>query len=144
MNSKLGEKMNIWIVSLPIVGFLLVLGSWGVYLSSISSGKVPVWPIGSIITQCIGMLLGIGATVSAFRSGVAMHPLLWIPVFLSIGMGLAFLGLLSIRKTPIGDLKVQVGDSILAFETQTSEGQLFRMQDRLGQRTLLKFFRGGW
>ncbi len=69
--------------------------------------------------------------VSARRSTVA------------IAMGALFLWLLTQRKTPIGDIKLAVGDEILPFSVAGADGW-FDSESLYGQRTLLKFFRGSW
>jgi len=48
------------------------------------------------------------------------------------------------RKTPIGDIKVEVGDTLLPFTATNSDGEAFSSEALIGKRTLLKFFRGGW
>jgi len=45
-----------------------------------------------------------------------------IPAVFALKMGSFFLWLLSLRKTPIGDLKVKARDKILPFKTIISEG----------------------
>jgi len=67
-----------------------------------------------------------------------------VPAGFALLMGPMFLWLLTQRKTPIGNLKVAVGDKLLGFEAMTSEGVSFHSDELAGKRTLLKFFRGGW
>ena len=43
------------------------------------------------------------------------------------------------KNTPIGDIKVSVGDQILPFKTEN-----FNSKSLIGKRTLLKFYRGSW
>ena len=66
------------------------------------------------------------------------------PAAFALMMGLGLFYLFSIRKTPIGDLKVSLGDTLLPFEATTSEGVAFKSDELAGKRILLKFFRGGW
>ena len=124
-------------------GLLVVLGVWVAYFAKVPSGKVPIRPIGSILLQCVGMGLGVagllqGPLGGAVGVGVAAM------AGISLVMGGLFLWLLSQRKTPVGDLKVALGDKILGFSAQTADGTPFHSDALLGKRTLLKFFRGGW
>jgi hypothetical protein len=59
-------------------------------------------------------------------------------------MASTFFYLLSLRKTPVGDLKVKVGDSLLPFEATASDGTRFYTDSLAGKKTLFKFYRGGW
>jgi len=63
---------------------------------------------------------------------------------MAVLLGFGFFWLLAQRKTPIGKLRVKVGDTILPFKTATSEGAEFNTDELAGKRILLKFFRGGW
>ncbi len=124
-------------------GLLVVLGTWIAYFARVPSGKVPIRPIGSIVLQCLGMGLAVtgllqGPISGAVGVGVAAM------AGLTLLMGALFLWLLTQRKTPVGDLKVAVGDQILAFSAQSADGSTFQSGELLGKRTLLKFFRGGW
>ena len=132
-------------ICLSVGGFLLVAIAWVTYLGSIPKGKVPVWPTAAIVQQLLGVGLGVFALTLEMRSGEGIS--LWVinPLSLSVGMVLFFAYLLSIRKTPIGDITVAVGDAYKTFEAATSEGNPFRSEDAFaGKRILLKFFRGGW
>jgi cytochrome oxidase Cu insertion factor (SCO1/SenC/PrrC family) len=71
----------------------------------------------------------------------------WLLLVLSalgIMFGGLFLFVLSQRKTPIGDLRVSTGDSLLPFSATDSDGTPFHSDSLAGKRILLKFFRGGW
>ena len=130
---------------LAVGGLLLVLTAWVTYLASIPKGKVPIWPTGAIFLQVLGIGLGVYALIHDLRSGAGISLLVFSPVFLSVCMGLFFAYLLSIRKTPAGNLTVKVGDTFKPFEAATFEGNPFNSADAFaGKRILLKFFRGGW
>ena len=51
-------------------------------------------------------------------------------------MGTFFLWVVTQRKTPIGDLQLDVGDKLLPFEAGTSEGTRFTTAELAGKRTL--------
>ncbi len=136
--------MNTAAIGLSTAGLVVVMGTWVAYMATIPRGTVPARPVGSIILQALGIALAISAVIwcslGTGTSGVAV----FAPAAVALMMGLGFFWLLSIRKTPIGDLRVKTGDSLLPFEAATSDGQIFHTDDLAGKRTLLKFFRGGW
>lgn len=136
--------MNTLAIGSSVVGLVMVLTAWATYLATIPSGKVPARPIAGIILQLVGIVLAISAIVLGFRDGGSPGLAVIVPAVLAVMMGSAFFYLLSLRKTPIGDLKVKVGDTLLPFEVATSEGVVFNTDSLEGKRTLLKFFRGGW
>ncbi len=136
--------MNTVAVGMSVAGFVVVMGTWVAYLSKIPRGAVPVRPIGSIILQCVGIGLAVSAINWSYQVGGGFGVAVLAPAAFALMMGGAFLWLLTQRKTPIGDLKVEVGDKLLSFEATTSEGSGFHTDELAGKRTLLKFFRGGW
>jgi hypothetical protein len=131
-------------IALSAGGFLAVMVAWGTYLATIPSGRVPVRPVGWIILQLAGIAAAVSAVVWSIRSGGSPGLAVIVPAVLALMMGSTFFYLLSQRKTPIGDLKVKVGDKLLPFEATTSDGAGFHTDSLAGKRTLLKFFRGGW
>ncbi len=136
--------MNTAVIGMSTAAFVVVMGTWGVYLASIPRGTVPVRPVGSVFMQCIGIVLAVSAIFSSYQGSETSGAAVLVPAALALMMGLTFLWLLSQRKTPIGDLKVKVGDNLLSFESTTSEGIGFHSDELKGKRTLLKIFRGSW
>ena len=142
--------MNPVAIGLSVAGFMTALGTFGLYLSTIPRGKVPVRPIGTVLFQCVGLGLAISGVVvwslqgGGLSGGGLSVAAVVAPAALAVMMGLGFFYLLSTRKTPIGDLRVSVGDTLLPFESTTSEGMAFKTDELAGNRILLKFFRGGW
>ncbi|MCO4763479.1 MAG: hypothetical protein KC502_18320 [Myxococcales bacterium] len=131
------------IVTLSGASLLVVLATWIVYFAKVPSGNVPARPVGSILAQFAGIALAVAAVVVGQPSGAAAWGAM-VPAAFGLLMALVFLWLLTQRKTPIGDLKVAVGDTLLSFAATSSDGAAFHTDDLLGKRTLLKFFRGGW
>ena len=131
-------------IGMSAAAAVVVMGTWGKYLSTIVKGTVPARPVGSVILQLLGICLAVAALVWSFRDGGSPGAAVIAPGALALMMGSFFLWLLSQRKTPVGDLKVAVGDKLLSFESTTSYGALFNTDSLAGNRTLLKFFRGGW
>jgi hypothetical protein len=136
--------MNTLAVGMSTAGLVVVMGTWFAYLATIPRGTVPARPIGSIVLQCVGIGLAISAIVLSFLGGGTSGVAVFAPAAVALMMGLTFFYLLSLRKTPIGDLRVKVGDTLLSFEATTSESARFHTDQLAGKRILLKFFRGGW
>ena len=136
--------MNTTAIAASAAGFLAVMAAWGTYLATIPSGKVPARPVGSIILQLAGMVAAASAVVWSFRDGGSPGVAVVVPAVFALMMGSTFMYFLSLRKTPIGNLKVKVGEALLPFEATTSDGTRFRTDSLAGKRTILKFFRGGW
>ena len=129
---------------LALISFLLVMGTWIVYFATIPQSKVPVQPTGYAIVQTIGLIMSI--TTFFLLDGVPLASkiiILFLAIF-ALSMSAFFLWLLTQRKTPIGDLKVKVGDQLLPFTAVDSENTPFHTDQLMGKRTLVKFFRGGW
>jgi hypothetical protein len=136
--------MSILAVTGSAGGFLAVMIAWVSYLATIPSGKVPVRPIGTILLQLVGMALAISAIVLGIRESGSLGVAVIVPAVFAIMMASTFFYLLSLRKTPVGDLKVKVGDSLLPFEATASDGTRFYTDSLAGKKTLFKFYRGGW
>ena len=136
--------MNLVALGLSVAGFATVMGTWVVYLGGIPRGRVPVRPVGSVILQCMGIALAASAIVWGYLGSLSSGAAVIVPAVFALLLGPAFLWILTQRKTPIGELKVEVGDQLLAFGATTSEGAEFHSDELAGKRTLLKFFRGHW
>jgi len=126
-------------------GAIAVLGSWALYMGSVPSGRVPPRPVGHIIAQAVGMALAITGMAQVVTTPT-------LPIGLpsaalagpALTMGGLFLFLLTQRKTPLGKLRVAVGDPMLPFSATTRDGEAFHSDQLRGQRVLFKFFRGHW
>lgn len=136
--------MNAVAIALSVGAYVVVMATWVAYMAKVPSGRVPVWPMGSIIAQCTGIALAVSALVVGYEGSGSLGVTIVVPAGFALLMGPMFLWLLTQRKTPIGNLKVAVGDKLLGFEAMTSEGVSFHSDELAGKRTLLKFFRGGW
>ena len=129
---------------LALASLVVVMGALIQYFSTIPRGKVPVKPIALVTFLSIGMGLAVIAIVKSFSGSALSIVAVLIPSALVLLMASGIFWLLSQRKTPIGDLKVKLGDKLLSFDATTSEGVPFHADELAGKRTLLKFFRGGW
>ena len=131
-------------IILAVISLIIAIGSFATYLSTIPRGKVPVWPTGTFITLTISNIVALTAIFLNYKSGGVVGIIGIVVSIFALFMGGAFFWLFSQRKTPIGNLKVKVGDKLLGFSATTSEGSAFNSDSLKGKRTLLKFFRGGW
>ncbi|MFT5196053.1 MAG: hypothetical protein ACI85U_003078, partial [Candidatus Promineifilaceae bacterium] len=124
--------MNRIALGLSALSFLVVLATWVAYFSTVPKMKVPVNPIGSKVFQAVGLALGACAIVLSFQDINLFSLVVFIPAFLAIMFSLLFFWLLTQRKTPIGDLKVKVGDPLLPFTATTSGGVTFHSAELIG------------
>lgn len=136
--------MNAITFSLSISSLVVVMATWITYLRTIPIMKVPVKPTGMIVLHYVGIGVGTLAMILNFRDGELFSLIVFVPALFAVMMGIAFLVFYAQRKTPIGDLKVNVGDKLLPFSATTSEGTAFDSSELAGKRILLKFFRGAW
>lgn len=136
--------MNFSALFVSVLGLIISLTGIAMYFSKLMKNKVPVFPIGLIVS----LLLGITSASVAIYIAIPGSVLSVIPVVLlssiSIFMGCFFLWVLSQRKTPVGNIKVRVGDSLIPFSVKAANGHNFSTNDLMGKRVLLKFYRGSW
>jgi len=136
------EAMVVPPLLLAGAGFATVLGSWVTYFATVPSGKVPLRPFGHLAAQAAGTALGVAGLASALGTGSVLGPaLLAVP---AVTMGALFGFLYTQRATPVGRLRVSVGDPLRPFTALTPEGDTFDAASLRGKRVLLKFFRGHW
>lgn len=126
-------------------GFALSVGTWVQYLSTIPRGKVPARPVGAALGHVVGLTLAALAMVMGRDGGGWISLIVWgMPIGFTLTLGGLFFFLLSQRKTPLGEIRVSVGEQILPFNAKTPGGESFASVSLEGQRYLLKFFRGFW
>ena len=95
------------------------------------------------ITQTAGLIFAAAGLAFALRDGGIPVGILFLSGF-AIFMGLFFFILYSQRSTPLGNLQVELGSPMLAFEGMDSDGNPVSSDDWRGRRILLKFYRGLW
>lgn len=131
-------------LTLSIIGLLITLLGTLKYLLDIPKNKVPVYPV-ILITS---LLLGLGITgLSILESQLSISILSIAHLLISSITALIAFGMLWLlknRKTPIGEIKVSVGDKLIPFESTFSDEKPFSTDEFKGKRVLLKFFRGAW
>ena len=135
--------MNPIAIGLSAASLLWTGATIVVYFSTIPAGKVPAKVTPLVMKLLVGMALAAAAIIWAQQHD-ALGAAVIAPASVSAGFAGFVLWLLTQRKTPVGEIKVSVGQSILPFAATTSQGAAFHTDDLSGTRTLLKFFRGGW
>jgi hypothetical protein len=114
-----------------------------IYFAKVAEAKISK-TIGLLVSQMlVGMAMAVSAIAWAQQEGTLGAAVI-APSSVAIMLSFSLLFFLSQRKTPVGDIKVKVGDKLLPFASTTSEGVAFQSEELADRRILLKFFRGGW
>lgn len=129
---------------LGCVGFLFVIVSWAYYARTVANETVQERLVGVLITLGLGSALAIASLFTLSFNQPLVAILSIILSLIAIAGTVYLYWLINTSQTPLGDLQVKVGDKLLPFEALTADGERFSSDELLGQRTLLKFFRGGW
>ncbi len=135
--------MNVVAVGLSVSSLLVAIAVVVNYFSKIAQAKIGNGIGGLVLQLAFGVALAAASVVYANQNG-ALNAAVIAPAAFATILSSLLLYLLSQRKTPVGDLKVKVGDTLLAFEAKTSDGMRFHTSELSDRRVLLKFFRGGW
>ena len=125
-----------------IAALATVLVGWAAYLATILRDRVPRKPVVMFITQLAGIGLAIGTFFVSTRAGVPIGAI--VVSGFAIFMASFFLILFSQRKTPLGNIQVEVGKPMPAFIGTDSDGNTVNSDDWRGHKILFKFFRGHW
>lgn len=134
MNVAIGVSVGSLVVTMAVVVN---------YFSRIAKAKIGNEIGGLVLQLVLGIALAAIAIVFALQKGTLGAAVI-APAAFATMLSSMLLYFLSQRKTPVGDLKVKVGDQFLAFEAKTSDGSRFDTSEFADRRILLKFFRGGW
>jgi len=136
--------MNIMALGFAGLGLLFSFAGIAVYFSKLMKNKVPVFPLGLILSLLVGISLSVYALWLAIPTTVLNALPVAVLASIAIFMSVFFLWILSQKNTPIGNIKVSVGDVLIPFTVNTAEGTPFSTDDVIGKRVLLKFYRGSW
>ncbi|MFC1233485.1 peroxiredoxin family protein [Vibrio sp. F74] len=126
---------------LSIVSFVLLNIALLHYFSKLKQNKAPKNPIFLKSAMAISSLSSVGAISTLFLTPTSVISTVFIIVIALyvLSTSAVFTFFLAQKDTPIGDIKIAVGDDLLAFKTET-----FDSSSLAGKRTLLKFYRGAW
>jgi hypothetical protein len=122
------------LVLLGVVGYFLVVLSFGAWLPSVRNDAAPNW-----ILVALGLGLGLLAVVRA-RRRVVPGVLLGVDVLLAA----AFVGFLYVFSAVPPALGPPVGAPAPAFALTDQSGETVRLEDFRGKPVLLVFYRGHW
>jgi len=135
--------MNIAAIGMAASGLVVVTVTIVEYFRSIADAKVTA-EIGGFVSRLLaGVGLATAAVVWAYQTQ-ALEPAVISLAVMATMLASGIFWLLTQRKTPVGDIKVAVGDRLLPFEAVNADGTRFHSDDLAGKRVLFKFFRGGW
>ncbi|MBL4632367.1 MAG: hypothetical protein JKY56_00765 [Kofleriaceae bacterium] len=135
--------MNVIAIGIAVGSLLVTMAVVVTYFSKVAQAKIGNEIGGLVLQLALGLALAAVSIVYALQKG-ALDAAVIAPATLATMFSSMLLYLLSQRKTPVGDLKVKVGDTLLAFEAKTSDGMRFHTSELADRRILLRFFRGGW
>ena len=126
---------------LSIVSFVLLNTALLHYFSKLKQNKAPKNPLFLKSAMAISSLLSVWAISTLFTMPTSLISTVFIIVIalLVLSTSAMFTFFLSTADTPVGDIKIAVGDDLLAFKTED-----FDSSSLAGKRTLLKFYRGSW
>lgn len=124
---------------LSIVGFLILNVGLIHYFTKLKKNQTPKNPIGLKLAMLVSSVLSIYALIiHSYQLDVETAAIIFLAFFI-LPTSAMFTYFLATAKTPVGDIKVKVGDELLPFKTDG-----FDSKDLVGKRTLLKFYRGAW
>jgi len=134
--------MNMVAYTLAVIGLLTSFLGIVLYMRKVKQNRTPKTPV------ALGLFMILGLVIEGYAVSITTNILgtisTLIPLSLS-GILALMLGYFLLNKnTPIGNIQVKVGDSVLPFEVATSVGNTFNSEQLKGKRTLLKFYRGSW
>ena len=127
-----------------MIGFAVVLVSIILYFRTIPRGTVPEKVGGFAAKLATGVALSAFGVYLGLTGDGTAGLLVYLPAGLGLFFGLFILWVLTQRKTPLGNIKIKVGDNVLPFTARSSDGSPFDSSELSGKRVLLKFYRGGW
>jgi peroxiredoxin len=124
-----------------ILGFMLLNIALVHYFSKLKKSQTPKNAKFLKFTMITSSVLSLWAISELFNQSTTTVNTVTTIVFslLVLSISATFSFFLATRKTPVGDLKVNVNDAILPFKTSEFDSESLQ-----GKRTLLKFYRGSW
>ncbi|MGI2960229.1 peroxiredoxin family protein [Vibrio alginolyticus] len=114
------------------------------YFSKVKKRQTPKMPLLFISSLVVGSILGLSALSVTATSPSWSSAVVVLLASLPIMMSVVFYKTFKESKSPLGDIQVQVGDTILPYAATRANGSAFTHEELKGQRILLKFFRGSW
>jgi peroxiredoxin len=134
--------MNTFAIGFTLLSFLIAVAGLTSYFTKLKKNQTPKYPLGLATTLPVSIALGFYAL--SLSSSTLVTIIMALPVGIVTLVSATLLFFLLQKSTPIGDIKVKLGDSILPFITNDFEGNTLSTESLKGKRTLLKFYRGSW
>lgn len=134
--------MNIMTIVFSILGVISTVTGIVLYMKKVKSNQTPKVPVALMISFIIAFYFGIHAIQlsETLTETIIVSVLFTLTTFITLFLIFILLN----RSTPIGDIKVNVGENMLSFKSIDYNGKEFNSDNLVGKRTLLKFFRGSW
>ena len=126
-------------LAFAIIGLVVLLVAMVQYFVKVKQSKTPRKPlflIAGLVLSSVFSLIALASHQFALNVNTAVVIALAFNNLSTAGM---FAYFLLTRKTPLGDIKVSVGEQLLPF----TSGE-FDSKTLAGQRSLIKFYRGSW
>lgn len=121
------------------IGFLILVVALVHYFSKLKQNQTPKNPILLKSAMLVGSILSIWSLVT-LRYQLDLNTILVLLFTINtLSTSAIFAYFLATKATPIGDIKIKVGDTFIPFKTNE-----FDSESLIGKRTLLKFYRGSW
>ncbi len=131
-------------ITLSLLGFATtVIGSLHYFLK-VKKNNPPKNPIVLMLALGAGVFLGLSALICGVIDMDWSFVFVAIMSSFSILLGGKFIWVFSQKDTPLGDIKVAIGETFPHFESITYKNEKFSTADLKNQRVLLKFYRGAW
>ncbi|UUO22135.1 peroxiredoxin family protein [Colwellia sp. M166] len=126
---------------ISLLGFMLLNIALVHYFYKLKKNQTPKKAIFLIFSMLIGSLLSLSAIATAFTEPVSNLNLIVVVILALLiwSTSAIFSFFLATKATPIGEIKVSVGEQILPFTTAN-----FDYASLMGKGILLKFYRGSW
>lgn len=121
------------------IGFLVLIAALVHYFSKMKKNKTPKNPTLLKSAMVISSALSILSLVTLSYQLNATTLLVLFFSLNTLSTSAIFAYFLATKATPIGEIKINVGDRLPAFKTAE-----FDSESLIGKRTLLKFYRGSW
>lgn len=121
------------------IGLLILVMALVHYFAKVKQNKTPKNPMLLKSAMLVASALSIWA-LATLNYQLNLNTVLVLFFTLNtLSTSLIFIYFLATKATPIGDIKIKVGDLFIPFKTDD-----FDSESLIGKRTLLKFYRGSW
>lgn len=126
-------------LTLSIIGFLILNTGLIHYFAKLKKNQTPKNPVALKLAMLVSSLLSVYAlAIHTYYLNAETIAIIFFAFFI-LPTSTTFAYFLATKNTPVGDIKVKVGDDFIPFSTDGFDSDTLK-----GKRTLLKFYRGSW